>query len=164
MWTRTAPLSGSELPYDGESWNKMGNVQKLNCYDYAWGNANPHQLEFSQPIPRPPNELYTCNNVEKGMMKQHPDAEIIEFEQSCPSGKRKVALVVDDVAPSDYHWYRQDNDGFWSHKQGYMNPTNLDASGDVIKDPRKSDRKFEHFNYTKMCNFYCIPGATPQNS
>ena len=42
----------------------------------------------------------------------------------CDIGYYKVALVI---APNrDYHWYRQNYDGTWSHKPGGTAVTNLD--------------------------------------
>lgn len=151
-------LSGSELPYNGDYWVNLPNTEKLNCYDYAFGNADPTQKEYSQPIERTSDtHIYTCDSVEQGMMAQNPDSRVVEFEESCNNGERKIALFIDDVHPSDYHWYRQDADGYWSHKPGYQHPRRHDAQGKLIAAPHKSDRQFEHFNYTNQCNYYCIP-------
>lgn len=69
----------------------------------------------------------------------------IEFLQydSILSGGDKVALVV---APGieDYHWYRSNGDGTWSHKPGDTPVTNRETwvengklqYGDIITDPR----------------------------
>ena len=40
---------------------------------------------------------------------------------------------------SDYHWYRQDKGGLYSHKPGGLPVTNVDASGKMIKNPAKAD-------------------------
>lgn len=40
----------------------------------------------------------------------------------------------------DQHWYRQDADGWWSHKMGSSDPTRLDTRGQMIADPRFCDR------------------------
>ncbi|QGZ42659.1 hypothetical protein IP92_04873 [Pseudoduganella flava] len=40
------------------------------------------------------------------------------------------------IAENDYHWYRQDNTGYWSHKPGQGEATNLDVAGRLIRDPR----------------------------
>lgn len=41
---------------------------------------------------------------------------------------------------ADQHWYRQDADGWWSHKLGGSQPTRLDGAGKPIADPRSCDR------------------------
>ena len=61
-----------------------------------------------------------------------------------------VALVM---APGyDYHWYRLDNNGMWSHKPGGWLATNRDASGNLISDPRTCNRG----PYTTFCGCYCV--------
>lgn len=153
-------MSGYELPFDAQYWIDLPNTEKLNCYDYAFGNANPAQQEYSQPIARTSDtHVYTCESVEAGMLKQHPEVYVAEFEQPCKAGERKIGLFVDDVHPSDYHFWRQDDDGYWSHKPGYQNPRREDARGKLIKAPHESSREFEHFNYTHQCNYYCIPAS-----
>lgn len=153
-------VSGSELPFNKHVWTSLANMDKLNCYDYAFGNANPNQQEFSQPLVRDsPSYEYTCAAVESGMMRQHPETVISAFKDPCPSGKRKIALMVDSIGPSDYHFMRQDDDGVWSHKPGYLEPRRYDASGNLIVNPEMSNRNYEHFNYTNMCNYYCIPAS-----
>ncbi len=64
-----------------------------------------------------------------------------------------MALVVSD---EDYHWYRQDSDGLWSHKQGTFPVTRNDDSGDPIIDPKLADRG----EYTEFLGYYAV---TPWN-
>ena len=52
-------------------------------------------------------------------------------------GYYSVYLVVDNCI--DYHWYRQDKGGYWSHKPGRTPVKKLDASGKMIKNPAKAD-------------------------
>lgn len=154
----TAMLSGSELPYDPHYWNNLDNVKKLNCYDYAFGNADPTQAEFTQPMAKPPKEnLYTCKGVERGMFSYNPTMRKVPYKEPCKSGERKITLMVDPDAPSDYHYMRQDEDGLWSHKPGYTDVRRTDASGQPIVAPHLSDRNYDGFNYTNMCGYYCIP-------
>ena len=39
----------------------------------------------------------------------------------------------------DFHWYRLDSNGRWTHKLGETAPTNKDNNGDEIVDPRIAD-------------------------
>lgn len=43
---------------------------------------------------------------------------------------------ADDAHGYDYHWYRQNSDGSWSHKTGTGAVTNQDYSKKIIMDPR----------------------------
>ena len=36
----------------------------------------------------------------------------------------------------DFHWYRLDQGGLWSHKPGQTRATRLDNGGNNIEDPR----------------------------
>ena len=47
----------------------------------------------------------------------------------------------------DFHWYRQNPDGTWSHKPGGTNVINVDASGNLIFDPEIADRNYAYANY-----------------
>lgn len=55
------------------------------------------------------------------------------------SPRHLVALVVDPDRPGyfgDFHWYRLDSDGKWSHKPGETRVTQYDNAGHYITDPR----------------------------
>ena len=68
-------------------------------------------------------------------------------DNTCPDEGHLVALVV---APGwDYHWFRKDRSGWWSHKPGQTAVTDRDNSGSLILDPRNADRGM----YTDFCTF-----------
>lgn len=52
----------------------------------------------------------------------------------------------------DYHFYRQNKNGTWSHKQGSGTVRRVDNSGNVIYNPETCDRGA----YTKFVGFYII--------
>ena len=75
-----------------------------------------------------------------------------------PEGAYRVALFI--YPGYDFHWYRQNSDGTWSHKVGGMEVTNLDFSGEVIYDPLESDRNniAATVNYSQLIGyFYVVP-------
>jgi len=46
----------------------------------------------------------------------------------------------------DYHWYRQNIDGTWSHKPGQNEVKNKDEDGNIIYNPKECNRgKYEYF-------------------
>ena len=69
--------------------------------------------------------------------------------ETCPVGTYKVALVVSN---SDYHWYRQDADGLWSHKRGTTPVKRTDESGELIIDPMIADRD----DYSTFVGFFAV--------
>ena len=51
----------------------------------------------------------------------------------------------EDSFGHDYHWYRRDNNGDWSHKPGKQFVRNVDQSGNIISNPSKAN----HGKYTQ---------------
>ncbi len=64
-------------------------------------------------------------------------------------------IYCQEIPDTDYHWYRQNPDGTWSHKMGRTEVTNLDASGILILDPQNCDRNYED---TSGCNYSTFVG------
>lgn len=61
------------------------------------------------------------------------------------------------TTPTDYHWYIQNRDGYWSHKRGLEEISNLDASGKKITDPQTCNRNYgNNFNYSVFCGYYLV--------
>jgi hypothetical protein len=69
----------------------------------------------------------------------------IDRDATCPNGTYKVALYVRPSSSetiADYHWYRQDADGLWSHKIGPTAAKQVDESspGNLIVAPDTANR------------------------
>lgn len=73
-----------------------------------------------------------------------------------PKGKWKIAIAISNDSEPQYHFYRQDADGTWSHKPGKMQATQLDASGHVITNPETADGKYSGVNYNVFCGYFII--------
>jgi RHS repeat-associated protein len=145
-------------------WNDGGRVQNTNnCYSYAWDRPENPLPQRPRPFPDKPQpggftgrpfEKLTCSSIiaasiRDGMSK--PSAA-----GACPSCSHKVFLVI--APDTDYHWYRQDGDGTWSHKPGWSNATNLDASGNPITNPETANRNYGGgLNYSTKCGYLCAP-------
>ena len=52
----------------------------------------------------------------------------------------------------DFHWYRLDNNGTWSHKPGQTGATDLDYANRPITDPRTADTGVYKFVCFMMVN------------
>lgn len=140
---------------------------QTNCYAYAL-NLQRYPLPSFEPFPLPlnrgdgrygkglqPQELFLYYNHSNAHPSENQGADTIEAnvsqdmnalkgvfrrvnrEDMCSEGTYKVALVT--YYMDDYHWYRQNPDGTWSHKPGCGEVTNKDFSGNVIYDPAESD-------------------------
>ena len=73
---------------------------------------------------------------------------------------RKI-MIAKEVTKIHEFFYREDVNGYWSHKTGHDPITNLDASGNRIRNPEKIDRNYDkidndHFNYGKFCGYFSV--------
>ena len=93
----------------------------------------------------------------------NPSVVMREFEQRCPAGTSKIALVIDQS--DDYHFLRQDKSGYWSQKSGARPVTDLDAGHHQIWDPQLADANFSNhegvLNYDVFCGYLCVPRKKP---
>jgi hypothetical protein len=73
----------------------------------------------------------------------------------CPPGFSLVALAVKPDR-TDFHWYRRNADGTWSHKPG-QTPARflLTDLGAPSTDPSTADRGV----FTIFCGYMCVPSA-----
>lgn len=129
--------------YEPSTWNG-GTVTMNNCYNYA---NNKRTNTFAQPG-RASGETavdMSCAVVHAAAIRDGLEPITDPYD---PSYKNAVALVV---APgADFHWYRRDGFGTWSHKPGPQPATNLDNSGSPIYDPEYADRG----PYTDFCGYF----------
>ncbi|HEV2740662.1 MAG TPA: hypothetical protein VGU66_19025 [Candidatus Elarobacter sp.] len=133
-------------PYQPNLWN-VPNVQPYNnCYNYA---NNQITNTFAQPG-RAHGKIITSMDCNTVMLCAIADGLTQTQGFNAPLGSGAgwyVALVIWPL--EDYHWYRQDADGCWSHKTGGAAATNLDNSGNQISDPQTCDRG----EYTTFCTY-----------
>ena len=136
-------------PYSGQA----------NCYAYALKLENdPRTGAPFQKKPQPGefsgngltardlkgNAATVKSNINK---KVSSDAKVLKLNYTevnsadhvAKSGNWVVALVY-ATDGSDYHWYRRNEDGTWSHKPGSTPVISWDASGNTITDPATCDR------------------------
>jgi hypothetical protein len=106
----------------------------------------------------------TCPNMIARLLGDNPQVQMTTFEDKCPDGYSKIALIVDEN--EDYHFLRQDSNGYWSHKPGARKVTNLDASNRKIYDPALADYNYKkikdgYLNYDMFCSYLSVPRRTP---
>jgi hypothetical protein len=97
----------------------------------------------------------TCPEVMKRTLADNPNIRRISKQDRCSVDSYKGALVVDPG--SDYHYYRLNDEGYWTHKPGYKPSTKYDASGNMITDPEKANRNYGKLNYKDFCGYFCVP-------
>lgn len=157
--------------YEPKKWNDRDSGGKVqdgnNCYDYTIdrpsknpkpGGSQPGR-KGGKPLPR--SGPITCDQVMKAAEADGFDCgcksgKPITKDSKCPEGCWKVALVLEPARDAkhtnDFHWYRQDDDGKWSHKIGAGKATNKDVSNKEITDAETADRG----KYKKFCGYCCV--------
>jgi hypothetical protein len=137
-------------------WNDAGQVQfHNNCYNYS----NNHRTDtFAQPGRRA-GAMYGSLTCAAVLAAATADGiPRLPASGVCSGGRDKIALVV---GPGyDYHWYRQDANGMWTHKPGGTQATNLDNSGHTISNPETADRGL----YTDFCGYFCSCSSATEGS
>lgn len=98
------------------------------------------------------NDIFELNNVITGLLSD--GLSLTPTEGSYP-----LLLVLSD---HDYHFYRQDNDGTWSHKPGGMRKKRVDAWGNLITDPTLLNTA-QYGGYCPVCFFWAHPGFNVDN-
>ncbi|RWU07415.1 hypothetical protein [Pedobacter chitinilyticus] len=137
-----------EPPYNPGWWNNdASRLRSNNCYNYG---SNFATNTFAQPG-RGSGRMYAAISCAEVSAAAARDGLIsIPNVDSTPADGHYVALVV---GPNwDFHWYRRDNNGMWSHKPGGTPVINYDQSGNLISDPRYANRG----RYTDFCGFYHV--------
>ena len=174
-----APTNGYEPAYEPKAWSDPAIYKSMNCYAYAMNvrdpkligmcrknNGNDCRKFFPQPgalngdrYALDASDRRNCKVVEKLMMADVPDIERSTYFDKCPAGKSKIAMVVHEK--QDYHFYRQNPDGTWSHKDGSNKVKDFDALKRKIYNPETASRDYRwqgsDLNYRDFCGFYCVP-------
>lgn len=174
---RQSPLSGFEPTYEPERWNQLREIREThNCFAYAMNINDPRQISdckqdkdcnvpFHQPGSASGHDGFTatrkktCSEMVARILGDNPGIRMTNFTDQCPAETSKIAIVVDPK--EDYHFFRQDTNGFWSHKPGGTPVTSLDSSKRPIYDPKLANRNYlndgGHLNYDQFCSYLCVP-------
>ena len=163
------PTSGSEPAFQKWLWGAEKKfIEANNCYAYACNQFRFHRDHKAQPGEKR-KELsgnynrvpLKCKDLTRAVLRDAGNGayECSDPEKKCKVGFYKIMLVrAPPPGNEDFHFYRQDRDGTWSHKQGWgYGPTKLDASGKVIFDPRYANRNYGSLNYSVFCSAMCVP-------
>lgn len=139
--------------YEPSVWNASPNVrQNNNCYNYG---CDIQTNSYAQPGYAATGQLLTscdCPTVTTAAKADGLKTVSNEKGCGCSDCHHLVALVIKPTGSKDYHWYRRDRDGKWSHKMATSAATNLDNSGNIITDPKTANRGL----YTVFCGYFCV--------
>jgi hypothetical protein len=104
-----------------------------------------------------------CGDMVSRLWGDNPKITTITFTARCADGTSKIALIVDPKR--DYHFLRQDPDGYWSHKPGALPVKRTDASDRPILRPDRALFLYrgtkDPLLYTDFCGYFCVPRGKP---
>jgi hypothetical protein len=170
---RKAPLSGYEPEFNPDKYNKYSKIKDThNCFAYAFDYMDTKSLKkcgkdkCALPFPQPglasgyPGwgkvRRKICPDLVSRLLGDVKDLKSSTFENKCPGKSSKIALVADE--DEDYHFYRQDSNGMWSHKPGATDVTHIDSTGRPIYDPLLASRAYDSgLDYDRFCGYLCAP-------
>jgi hypothetical protein len=161
-----------------EAWNNRQELREShNCFAYALNSIDPNMMakcksdpSCNVPFPQPgyaagfkrfsDQPEKGCGDMVSRLWGDNPKIRAVTFEEKCPPGTSKIALIVDPKR--DYHFLRQDPDGYWSHKPGAMAVTRLDSTDRPILRPDRAcfmykKNKKDPLCYTEFCGYFCVP-------
>lgn len=135
--TMSARIESSVAPpFDPGKWNLDPDVRMMNnCYNYANDKITN---TFAQPG-RGSGAVFSANDCADVTAATVRDLLVsVGAPAAVAPGAPLVALAVwDDL---DFHFYRRDATGTWSHKPGEKKARNVDRLGSAIADPENCDR------------------------
>jgi hypothetical protein len=173
-----SPMTGYEPAYNPSKYNKRRSVREShNCFAYAFDYIEMpdkskcdekscdvpfHQPGYASGYPKWSNvRTKRCPELLARLRGDIPGLVApVSFHDKCPAQSSKVA-VIKTRKNTDYHFARQDNNGYWSHKPGGTEVTNLDASDRPIFRPDLADwdytKKGSDLDYEVFCAYMCVP-------
>jgi hypothetical protein len=159
-----SPTSGDEPEYEPDVWNSDEEFRKThNCYDYAFNNKKPQKIK-SQPGQlsgsynrKTDDQTYECEWIQSRLISDHPYLIETTFKGEVPKGHYKIALRLAPDKDQDYHFFRQDRDGLWSHKPGGDPVVDRDVDGKLIDNPLTRNFIYDTYKYKNFCKFYNVP-------
>jgi len=171
--TQILPMSGSEPNYNPQNWNKKAIQKTHNCYAYMLDDIMPGIKTFPHPgiygyehrnfldevEPGGFTDQDTCFSIYQKIQNDIPNLYSVNMNKSCKKGFYKSFLTLDPK--DDYHFYRQDSNGRFSHKPGKNKVTNKDSKGDLIYRPDLANKRYSDTrHYTNDCQYFCVPVNT----
>lgn len=121
------------------------------------------QPGFHHGISEKSHHNYSCKSLIKRVQLDNPGIRYLgkNPETACPKRHYKGALVRTTAKTKtdkcNYHFYRQDRDRRWSHKDGPKPATDRDAKGRLIVNPSLAARNYKDCDYDDVCGYFCVP-------
>jgi hypothetical protein len=133
-------------------WNEAQMTMWANCYAYALNFRPTAENWFPEPgdravMPSPRTIHHLFNKaVEDGLLP-------VLAENAVPVEGYYLVALFESAKGENWHWYRQDAEGSWSHKDGQTHVRDTDADCRKITDPRQA----RWYNAEDFVSFFYVP-------
>lgn len=160
-WDRTEVSHAWSTPsYNPSFWNTDSGIRTgNNCYNYA---NNRRTDTFSQPG-KSSGQMWTTISVSELEARCNQDQlNITTSSASAPNGQTKIVMYIGYIPNGlggyvwDYHLWRKDSNGMWTHKPGQTSATNLHAGGGTISDPAALSNS-QRGGYDTLVGYFFTP-------
>ena len=147
------------------------NTKFFNCYAYAVGDrSNPTDVVGSIPgaAAGAPMSTLSIGEIRRGLEKDGATPVDVDQGRLPPNraGYRLIAAVLSPRGKPNFHFYRQEMDGRWTHKAARSPVSDKDADGRDITDPRTANRDYRNvlinglkwdLNYQVFAGLFYVP-------
>ena len=89
----------------------------------------------------------------EGLIRGAAEDGLLRVERAVDCEGYYLAALFFHDTEKDFHWYRKDADGYWSHKDGWGPASNTDNNGNLILDPRVAPCPA----YTVFGGYFLVP-------
>ncbi|MBI2623256.1 MAG: hypothetical protein HYW65_01615 [Candidatus Liptonbacteria bacterium] len=154
-------------PHKWHSCEKHDNqtcVEGVNCYSYTLNHPEYHWAVPGIGFAHVKRKIYADS-----FNAYFQNIPLAEFREQLTKGAARDGLTkVENPVEQDgyyltalffasdkydFHWYRKDGNGLWSHKDGWQPPSNKDEQGNLIRDPREAVNS----KYPIFGGFFLVP-------
>lgn len=143
------PLTPPNVPVPSSYCSHDNHKQRNNnCYNYGCNIQNDTYAQPGNSTTGYKPKAINCTEYIKAAISD--GLKPVKRCEPCSHCCHKVALVI--WPGNDYHWYRQDENGRWSHKPDQGLATDKDSKGNPIDDPEEANRG----PYTVFCGYFCV--------
>ncbi|HLK41646.1 MAG TPA: hypothetical protein VKU41_33085, partial [Polyangiaceae bacterium] len=140
--------------YEPNLWNAPQVINDNNCYNYAIDRRDSVRRNPGALAGRPVQVSLVWAGWAVAEAAEADGLQIVAGPLDIDRQTDDLWLAALVTAPppvgtifGDYHWYRRDEGGMWSHKSGFdSEATNLDEDGNPIDNPETCARgQYVHF-------------------
>lgn len=158
------PVGGWEHKFDFIFWHEDKKRLTANCYLYSlntYADGVNYQSVGYASQGKIPTMADVYANFDKYLKEDAPHFNnkiIVRTTATAKPGYGQYKIVGVMCKGWDFHFYRQDSDGYWSHKMGYNDISQYDAAGIKILNPANCNRNYgqKYNNYSSFMGYYMV--------